>query len=94
MMKKGQFDKESRILKALAHKTRLAIVTELLRREKCVSDIRDLLEMRQSNISQHLAILRWAGIVDCRHEGKTRCYYLTDPGMMLKLFELFKRCKS
>jgi len=57
----------------------MAIVTELLGEEKCVGDIEGRLKARQANISQHLSVLRWAGIVDFRTEGKNRCYYLKDP---------------
>ena len=52
------------ILKALAHSTRLQIVTELLAGTKCVTDIHDILPASQANISQHLSILRHAEIVD------------------------------
>ncbi|MDP8248505.1 MAG: metalloregulator ArsR/SmtB family transcription factor [Candidatus Tritonobacter lacicola] len=93
-MRKNDLDKESRVLKALANITRLAIVKELLKKEKCVSDIEHLLGARQANISQHLAILRWANIVDCCYDGKMHCYYLKDPKMMLHLLELLKKLKT
>ena len=91
---KNEFDKESRVLKALAHKTRMAIVAELLRKEKCVGDIEGRLNARQANISQHLSVLRWAGIVDCRTEGKNRCYYLKDPKTMETLCRALKHVKT
>lgn len=93
LMMKSEFDNESRLLKALAHKTRLAIVAELLKAEKCVGDIEGRLDARQSNISQHLSVLRWAGIVACRTEGKTRCYYLKDPENMETLCRTLKQIK-
>jgi len=93
-MMKNEFDNESRILKALCHKTRMAIVAELLGKEKCVRDIEGRLKARQSNISQHLSVLRWAGIVDFRTEGKNRCYYLKDPKNIETLCQALKQVKT
>lgn len=69
-------------LKALAHATRLQIVMELLKGTKCVTDIQDLLPASQANISQHLTILRHAGIVDFTQEGTQRCYFICCPELM------------
>ena len=91
---KKEFDNESRVLKALCHKTRLTIVAELLKEDRCVGDIEGRLKMRQANISQHLSVLRWAGIVDCRTEGKNRCYYSKDPKTMDTLCRALKQMKT
>ena len=64
------------ILKALAHHTRLQIVVELLKGTKCVMDIQELLPVSQANISQHLTVLRHAGVVDFIQDGSQRCYYV------------------
>lgn len=93
-MDKTRFDKENRIFKALGHCTRLAIVKELLKKEKCVNDIKDLLDARQANISQHLAVLRWANIVGCRFKGTMRCYYLKDPRLITDLLELARKMRT
>jgi DNA-binding transcriptional ArsR family regulator len=93
-MRSEDFNKENRVLKALANSTRLAIVKELLKKEKCVNDIKELLDARQANISQHLAVLRWADIVGCRFVGTTRCYYLKSPEIMSRLLELLKKIKT
>jgi DNA-binding transcriptional ArsR family regulator len=93
-MRSEDFNKESRILKALANSTRLAIVKELLKKEKCVNDIKELLDARQANISQHLAVLRWADIVGCRFVGTMRCYYLKCPEIISRLLELLKKIKT
>lgn len=92
-MIKNDFDKEGRVLKALSHKTRLSIVAELLKAESCVGDIEGTLKARQANVSQHLSVLRWAGIVDYRIEGKNRCYYLKDPKNMKNLCRVLKQIK-
>ncbi|MGM0608747.1 MAG: ArsR/SmtB family transcription factor [Candidatus Muiribacteriota bacterium] len=63
--------------KALAHPTRLLIIQELLEGEgKCVSKIEQILKKKQANISQHLSILKNAGIIDYIEKGKLRCYYI------------------
>ncbi len=63
------------ILKALAHETRLAIVLGLMRGDGCnVSKIIDNLGLPQSTISQHLTILRSAGIVEGYKKGSEVCY--------------------
>lgn len=67
------------ILKALAHPIRLQIIGELLAGTKCVTDIQDILPASQSNISQHLTVLRHARLVDFVQNGSQRCYYLCRP---------------
>lgn len=72
------YAKQARIFKALSHPTRLMIIDSLLRGEKCVSDIQDLLKSSQPNVSQHLSILKTSGIVDFCQQGNLRCYFLKD----------------
>ena len=71
--------KSADLLKALAHPTRLQIVMELLKGIKCVTDIQEILPASQSNISQHLTVLRNAGLVDFAQDGAQRCYYVSRP---------------
>ncbi len=73
------FTRQARIFKALAHPTRLMIIDSLLKGEKCVGDIQDLLQSSQPNVSQHLSILKASGIVDFCQQGNLRCYHLKDP---------------
>ena len=73
------FTRQARIFKALAHPTRLMIIDSLLKGEKCVGDIQDLLQSSQPNVSQHLSILKASGLVDFCQRGNLRCYYLKDP---------------
>ena len=69
----------AQIFKALGHPSRLKIVEKLIDGEKCVLEIRELIVGSQPNISQHLNILKYSGIVDYRRDGKLRCYYLCEP---------------
>ena len=64
----------SATLKALAHPTRLQIVAELLNGTKCVTDMEEILPASQANISQHMAVLRHAGLVDFAQDGALRLW--------------------
>jgi ArsR family transcriptional regulator len=76
------------VLKALAHPTRLQIVAELLTGTKCVTDMEEILPASQANISQHLAVLRHANLVDFAQDGSLRCYYLSRPKVVEGIFTL------
>ena len=79
------------LLKAFSHPTRLAILHELLEGPKCVTDMEELLSARQANISQHLAVLRHAHLVDYAQDGALRCYYLSRPKLVEDLLALVGR---
>jgi DNA-binding transcriptional ArsR family regulator len=70
------FELQADILKALAHPRRLEIVQLLRDQALCVSDIFEMLDLPQANISQHLMLLRDAGIVTTHREGKQIVYAL------------------
>ena len=79
---------KAELLKVLGHPTRLAILQKLAKGPKCVTDIQELLDVSQANISQHLTILRSHRIVGYHEDGKLRCYYLTRPALA-KLIQRF-----
>lgn len=79
MGKHDRFTKQARMLKALAHESRLTIVDRLSRGECSVGDLRDLVGSDLSTVSKHLALLRAHGIVDTRREGTTVYYRLLTP---------------
>ncbi|MCK4505949.1 MAG: winged helix-turn-helix transcriptional regulator [Candidatus Aegiribacteria sp.] len=81
-----RFESQAEILKAMAHPVRLMILEELVKNPRCVSAINEILEVRQSNISQHLTILRNAGIVGSQKDGAHRCYFLIRPGLVEAAF--------
>jgi DNA-binding transcriptional ArsR family regulator/YHS domain-containing protein len=68
------FELHSELLKALAHPRRLEIIQLLRDQEMCVTDIHSMLDLPQANISQHLMLMRDAGVVASRREGK-QVYY-------------------
>jgi ArsR family transcriptional regulator len=79
------------LLKAFSHPTRLAILVELASGPKCVTDMEELLPARQANISQHLAVLRHAKLVDYAQDGALRCYYLCRPKLVEDMLVLVGR---
>ena len=64
--------------KVFADTTRIKILYVLLKREMCVCDIAQTLEMTQSAISHQLKVLKNANLVANRREGKTIYYFLAD----------------
>lgn len=58
--------------KALGEPTRLRIVRLLAEQELCVCELEEIMEMSQPRISQHLKVLKHAGLVNERREGQKR----------------------
>lgn len=77
--------------KALSNLTRLRIVAELAENDKCVSDVENIIGTRQANISQHLAVLKKYGVVDCRRDGNMRCYFLRRPEVVKNILRLLEK---
>ena len=68
--------KFAQIYKALAHPMRLEILSALLNRTLNVNDLCRQLNKRQSNVSQHLQVLRKNNLVSSKKVGKKRIYKL------------------
>ena len=65
----------ARIFKALGHPARLKIVRHLLLRDECIcGDIVEQLPLAQSTVSQHLKILKEAGLIQGKISGPKTCY--------------------
>ena len=75
----ARFEARARIIKALAHPTRLFIVDELSRGERCVCELTGMVGADTSTVSKHLALLRNAGIVRDDKRGTQVYYQLTMP---------------
>jgi DNA-binding transcriptional ArsR family regulator len=73
------YEMQVRICKAFANTTRLRMLDMLAKREHAVSDIQSALGLSAPNISQHLAILKAAGVVATRRDGKQIFCSLTLP---------------
>ena len=82
-------DQASRALKAMAHPLRLKILCVLGDEEVSVQEIVDCVGTSQSNISQHLAILREKGVLRTRKDAN-RVYYRIDDLRTLKLVGMMR----
>jgi DNA-binding transcriptional ArsR family regulator len=69
----------ARQLKVLADRTRLNILSLLMRGSQNVSELNQHLQVEQSLLSHHLKILRQAGFVQSRRVGKVVLYEITTP---------------
>lgn len=69
------YQSHARIMKSLAHPTRLFIVDRLAAREFCVKDLTKMVGCDMSTLSKHLSILRNAGVVVDEKRGA--CIYYT-----------------
>ena len=67
-------EKAADLLKSLANRHRLLIVCQLIEGERSVGELTEFLGIRDSSVSQHLALLRKDGIVAARREGQTVFY--------------------
>jgi ArsR family transcriptional regulator len=76
------------ILKALGDETRLKIVKFLLDGEKCVCEIFPHVKRTQSTTSTQLDVLRTAGILDSRKDGKKVYYFIKDKRILKLLNSL------
>jgi DNA-binding transcriptional ArsR family regulator len=77
------------VFKALSHPARLQIIKFLVKGRLCVCDILPKIELEQSNVSQHLAVLRNQGILSSSKEGTMVFYEIISPEVveMIRLAE-------
>ena len=74
---------------ALSDETRLAILEMLRDGERCVCDLQDALDAAQSRLSFHLKVLKEAGLVTDRKEGRWS-YYTLVPDAFLEAHDLVR----
>ena len=72
-------DRRAQVMKALAHPSRLFIVEELSRGERCVCELTEMIGADVSTVSKHLAVLREAGLVLDERRGVQMFYRLRVP---------------
>lgn len=73
------FEERAKVLKAMAHPTRLMFIDELSRGEKCVCDLQELVGHDMSTVSKHLNLLKKTGIAEDERRGKNIYYRLKVP---------------
>ena len=83
---KALFEARAEIVKALAHPTRLFIVQELSKGERCVCELREEIGADFSTVSKHLSILKNAGLVQDDKRGLQVYYRLRCP-CILRFFD-------
>jgi DNA-binding transcriptional ArsR family regulator len=85
-------DRASDLLKALSNRHRLLIICQLIDGERSVGDLAEFLSLRDSTVSQHLALLRKDGLVSARRDAQTIYYSITsDPAreILKTLYEVY-----
>jgi ArsR family transcriptional regulator, arsenate/arsenite/antimonite-responsive transcriptional repressor len=83
----------ARLFHALSDQTRLSILDRLRHGERCVCDLTDALAAAQSRLSFHLRVLKDAGLVSDRREGRWM-YYTLNPDGLAEAAELVDRLAS
>jgi DNA-binding transcriptional ArsR family regulator len=73
------YQTQAQLFKVLMHPTRLAILNELRYGEQCVCHMETVFGLRQAHISQHLMVLRDAGLVTDRRDGWNIFYRASRP---------------
>lgn len=74
--KEDYYKIRSEILKAMAHPSRLFIIEEISKGERCVCELTDMIGADISTVSKHLSVLKKSGIVTDRKQGTTIFYRL------------------
>lgn len=74
-----KYEARAKVIKAMAHPTRLYIIEKLSAGERCVCELRDQIGSDLSTVSKHLSLLRQAGIVADEKRGQQVWYSLKVP---------------
>lgn len=74
-----KYEARAEIIKAMAHPSRLIIIDQLAKKEKCVGDLTELIGCDTSTVSKHLNILKKAGLVLSDKRGLNVYYRLKTP---------------
>jgi ArsR family transcriptional regulator, virulence genes transcriptional regulator len=85
-------DQASELLKALANRHRLLIICQLIDGERSVGELAEFLNLRDSTVSQHLALLRKDGLVSARRDAQTIYYSITSEparAVLKTLYQVF-----
>lgn len=76
------YERRAKVIKALAHPSRLVILDQLAQRETCVNDLQAIIGCDVSTVSKHLSVLKNAGLVVDRKAGLQVFYSLRVPCIM------------
>lgn len=81
----ARYQARAKVIKALAHPTRLFIVDQLAKEERCVCELTEMIGADMSTVSKHLSVLKDAGVVSDEKRGLMVFYRLRVP-CILNLF--------
>lgn len=84
----AEIARAAQYLKAMSHPLRLKILCTLGNDRVSVQDIVEQVGTTQSNISQHLGILRDKGILGCRKDANRVFYYIDNPSTLQLIYQL------
>ncbi len=73
------FREQAKVIKALAHPTRMFIVDELSRGERCVCELTEMIGAEMPTVSRHLSLLKGVGLVEDEKRGAKVFYRLRVP---------------
>ena len=90
MSDRSLYELHASICQTLANSKRLEIIDRLRDGEKSVTELAGAMEISQSNLSQHLAVMRQKGIVIPRREGLSIYYRLSNP-KIIKACDLMRQ---
>lgn len=90
MMEQAKWEARARVVKAMAHASRLKMVDELSRGERCVAELTGLVGADISTVSKHLSILRASGLVEDRKQG-TQVYYRLKTPCAMNFFDCVEK---
>ena len=79
------------LMRVLANADRLVLLCELSKHELCVSEIEEMLNIRQPTLSQQLTVLRDEGLVSTRRDGKKIYYSIASEQVLAVLRVLYEQ---
>jgi ArsR family transcriptional regulator, arsenate/arsenite/antimonite-responsive transcriptional repressor len=85
--------RSARLFHALSDETRLSIIQRLRLGERCVCDLTDAMDAAQSRLSFHLKVLKEAGLVTDRREGRWM-YYTLNPDALAEIADVIESLAS
>ena len=76
---KIKYEVQAKIIKAMAHPSRLLIIDELRKKERCVSKLTEIIGADFSTVSKHLSVMKNAGLLSDEKIGNSIIYRLRVP---------------
>ncbi|MBI2671063.1 winged helix-turn-helix transcriptional regulator [Candidatus Woesearchaeota archaeon] len=90
---KDIYELHAEICKVFSNPIRLEILNLLRNNDMSVTDLVEKTKFSQANISQHLAIMKYKGIVSSKRKGKNIYYKITNP-KIIKAFDIIREVLS